>query len=91
MKTYKIKWWREPEGVLHEEVVVDHGYYAQSDRFFFEYEDGGMKEVALWSHCSLELGADWRELQRERASFAPHTLGNEVFEDREPVKLVVED
>ncbi len=47
-------------------VVIGHNYDQTQDKMILFFEDGGVREIAEWKKCEIQLGQDW-VLARKKA------------------------
>ena len=67
MQTFSIKWKRKNSWFWKtEKKLTGVGYSNETDRYFFYYMDGTIKEVAKWSDCDCKLGLEWLAFQKKK-------------------------
>ena len=62
---YKLKWRRGDLGFWHSLDVIGHQYETGSNKLICYFPDGGLREIAHWNDCELELGSDWSKLTND--------------------------
>ncbi len=62
---YKLKWRRGDFGFWHSLDVIGHQYETGSNKLICYFPDGGLREIAHWNDCELELGSDWSKLTND--------------------------
>jgi len=59
---YKLKWRRGDLGFWHSLKVIGHQYETGSNKLILYFPEGGLREIAHWNNCEMELGSDWSKL-----------------------------
>ena len=62
---YKLKWRRGDLGFWHSLNVIGHQYETGINKLIAYFPDGGLREIAHWNDCELELGSDWSKLTND--------------------------
>ena len=62
MKETYIFTWRKHWG-WNKVLVTDHSYDTKSNKMILFMHKGGVREIAHWSDCEMQLGIDWETVQ----------------------------
>ena len=64
MGSYLFKWKRRL--FFHTKKVVGHRYEKEQDKMVLFFENGGIREIKLWTQCENVLGSDWALIMKKQ-------------------------
>ena len=47
-------------------TVIGHGLDRDQDKMVLYRPDGGVREIAHWRDCEIQLGTDWKVAQQKK-------------------------